>query len=85
MKGRSRPLSWSHRLRHKDSTGSTDSIWLIEPAGLNSVTEVVTTTLTTITVSGGTHGVLYKLSNLVNTNESRKPERTLLLRVWDNR
>jgi len=69
-------------------TGETivTSTWTVSPTGMTIDSESETATTATVKLSGGTHGVLYKVVNTITTNvSSRGDTRTLLIRVWQHR
>ncbi len=76
--------NWNDGYLETGETIST-SVWAITPNGLTQDSESETTTTATITVSGGTHGVLYSCSNRITTSGGRTDDRVLLVRVWERR
>ena len=61
------------------------STWKISPSGLTQDSDSNTGTTATITVSGGTHGVSYYVTNTIVTNASRTAERTIRITPWEPR
>jgi len=58
-----------------------DSQWRVAPAGLVLAPLGADDKLTTVRVSGGVVGTLYRLSNLVNFSDGTRDERTMVVRV----
>lgn len=60
------------------------STWSVAPTGelvIDSDSNMTTTT--TVTVSGGTAGNVYRLTNAVTTSAGRTEERSIILRVQE--
>ncbi len=62
----------------------SNSSWTIVPTGLTTVSDTFGNKTASIVISGGTHGVTYKLKNTVVTNNAptRTDTRTIFVRVW---
>jgi len=60
----------------------TTSTWIATPSGVTIVSSANTTTTATITISGGTHGVSYQLTNNVITANALTGERTIRVTAW---
>ncbi len=67
------------------STGTTNSVWAVSSSGITIDSEGQTTTTTTLTLSGGTHGVMYKATNRVKTSGGRTDDRTVYVKIWEPR
>lgn len=58
----------------------TTSTWTV-PTGITKISDSKTDTLTTIWLSGGTHGANYSLVNHIKTNANREDDRTHIIKV----
>ena len=61
------------------SSGKEDSITLVEGSGGSSIS--VDKKSTSIWLEGGTHGIVYNLTNRITTSEGRVEDRTGLITV----
>lgn len=68
------PLDWSRDLLTGEAI--IDSAWTV-PSGLTQGSTSMTSTTTTIWLSGGTPGTIYKVRNVVTTSAGRVFEQTL--------
>ena len=58
------------------------SVWSVIPAsGLTIVSDVKTTTTTTVKISVGTRGQVYRLTNRVTTVAGLTEDRSLIIRI----
>lgn len=57
------------------------SSWTISPAGMTQTSAGNTASVATITVSGGTAGQIYQLTNHITTSQGRTDERSITVRV----
>lgn len=73
-------LNWGADYLESGETIST-STWTVTPTGLTKDSDSNDTTTTTIFVSGGTRGKIYRLTNKIVTSKSRTDERSLVVRV----
>ncbi len=73
-------LDWSADYLASGETISTSS-WAVTPTGLTIDSDSNDTTTTTVFVSGGTRGKIYRLTNTITTSESRTEQRSLTIRV----
>jgi|RifOxyB1_1023888.scaffolds.fasta_scaffold64347_1 hypothetical protein len=71
-------FNWTDWLADGETISS--SAWTI-PTGLTEVSESNTSVLTTVWVSGGTHGTDYELVNRIVTSAGRQEDRTIKLKV----
>ena len=64
-----------------------NSVWTIKPTGLTVESTSLADKTTSIILSGGTHGVPYKVLNTITTNNTpaRTDERVLYLIIWNYR
>lgn len=74
-------IDWSDRLATSE-TISTSS-WTVE-TGLNKDSSTNTNTVSTIWVSGGTHGESYEAVCTITTNQGRTKQETIIFLVGDN-
>lgn len=63
-----------------DNDAISSSSWVL-PEGLSSTFETNTTTCAIVWLSGGEHGQDYKVTNIIETEQGRVDQRTMLLRV----
>lgn len=74
-------LDWSQFYLESTETISTSS-WTVSPTGSLVIdSDSNDTTTTTVFVSAGTRGKIYRLTNKITTSKSRTEERTLTVRV----
>jgi len=59
----------------------TVSSWSVDPAGLTVDSSSYTASLASVTLSGGSPGKLYRVSNAVTTTDGRVEERAIAIRV----
>ena len=60
------------------------STWVAEPPGITVGDTSHTDTTTTVKLSGGVHGVLYRIVNHITTNiNARGDDRALYVRAWE--
>jgi len=72
-------LDWSDWL---DTDTIATSTWASTPTGLTEDAESETTTTTTIKLSGGTAGTVYRVTNdIVTTTGAESPQRSIVLTV----
>lgn len=69
-------ISWADWLATGDAIDS--ATWTV-PVGVTKVSQVETTTLATIEVSGGTAGTSYDLTCHIVTTDGREDDRTIRL------
>lgn len=74
------PVDWSNRLETGEAI--TASTWTV-PTGITELSKSFTGTIATIWLSGGTHGVAYRVTNKIETSQSRKREWSILIKVGD--
>lgn len=70
-------VDWSERL---DSDTITSSQWLV-PAGITKDSDTITTTTTTIWLSGGTEATSYTFVNRIITAGGRTMDQSIKLKV----
>lgn len=72
-------VDWSDYL----ATGEAISLsaWGVTPTGVTVDSDTNTTTSATALVSGGTEGVVYKVTNEIVTDQGRTVQRSVYLRV----
>ena len=74
-------IDWSDWLGTDTIATST---WTVSPAGLTIVTNDKTTQATSVQVSGGVRGIVYRLANrIVSVTGGLGPERGITVRVGD--
>lgn len=73
-------VDWSGWLATNETI--MDSSWQV-PAGLEMTDQTLTTNTATVWVQGGSEGVMYEVTNQILTNQGRRDERTLQIRVTD--
>ena len=59
----------------------SSSIWTISPNDMTQNSASNTTTIASVTVTGGVGGQLYQLTNRVTTSQGRTDERSITVRV----
>lgn len=59
----------------------SSSIWTIFPADMTQSSASSTASTATVTVSGGTAGQIYQLTNRITTSQGRTDERSITVRV----
>ena len=77
-------LDWAAAYLDGDTIATT--AWAVTPAeaeGLVIQAESLSGGATTVTVSGGIAGRVYRLTNRITTTGGRTDERTLLIRISD--
>lgn len=70
-------IDWSEWLGTDTISAST---WTV-PSGLTKVSDIFTTTTTTIWLSGGTVGSVYEMVNHITTATGRENDRTLKIGI----
>lgn len=73
-------FDWSQWLSGDDTISA--STWTV-PSGLTKDSQVRSTTVTTVWLSGGTAGTDYEIVNSIETAEGRKDDRTMVISVRD--
>lgn len=58
-----------------------DSQWRVAPTGLVLDPRPIADKITTVRLSGGVVGTLYRVSNLVSFSDGTRDERTMVVRV----
>jgi hypothetical protein len=79
-------FDWGFQLLEGGETISSDEGWTIDPddssaGGLSLSSTASTPTTTTAHLSGGVAGAAYLVSSAVQTNQGRRIERSLIVRV----
>ena len=73
-------LDWTSYLEAGEEVNA--STWApSDPAGLTIVTSAYSATLTTVYVSGGVRGQVYRLRNTIGTTNGRSDDRSLTIRI----
>lgn len=75
-------FSWSSYLQSSETIST--STWAVTPTTTSPLTvdsDSETTTATTVWLSGGLLGQVYRVVNTITTNQSRTEERTLVVRI----
>jgi hypothetical protein len=71
-------MDWSERLASGDEI--TASVWT-DPDGIVTASDSMTTTTTTLWLSGGTLGETYTFTNTVTTDQGRIMQQTVKIKV----
>ncbi|MFZ5834023.1 MAG: hypothetical protein ACOY2B_01400 [Pseudomonadota bacterium] len=73
-------INWGGGYLQNGETLSS-SIWTIFPADMTQSSASYTASTASITVSGGTAGQIYQLTNRITTSQGRTDERSITVRV----
>lgn len=71
---------WADSYLQTDET-LLQSTWSVDPAGLSIDASSHTAARASVTLSGGTAGAIYRVSNRVTTSDNRVEERAIAIRV----
>ena len=76
-------IDWDDAYLQLGETIST-SVWSVLPAGTLTIDSTASTaSVATATVSAGTTGHIYRLTNRITTSNSRTEERSITIRVQE--
>lgn len=70
---------WSVYLQSAETVST--SAWSVAPTGLTIDSDSLATPNATVTLSGGTAGSLYRVTNRITTSNSRTEDRAITVRV----
>ena len=73
-------FDWSDWLASGETIST--SAWVVD-TGITADSDSNTTTITTVWLSGGTAGKVYRITNSITTSAGREDDRSLLIKVQE--